>query len=46
MRSMRASARRLGGEVFLEEMELVFPWKALLSVISRHYPVDGRGRRP
>ncbi len=33
-------------EVFLEEMELVVPWKALLGVISPHYPVAGRGRRP
>src|ERR1700709_306688 len=33
-------------EVFLEEMELVVPWKALLGVISLHYPVAGQGRRP
>jgi hypothetical protein len=33
-------------EVFLEEMELVVPWKALLSLIEPHYPVAGRGRRP
>ena len=33
-------------EVFLEEMEQVVPWKALLGVISPHYPVAGRGRRP
>jgi transposase, IS5 family len=33
-------------EVFLEEMELVVPWKALLGVIEPHYPVAGRGRRP
>jgi IS5 family transposase len=33
-------------EVFLEEMELVVPWKALLKVIEPHYPVAGRGRRP
>ena len=33
-------------EVFLEEMEQVVPWKALLAVISPHYPVAGRGRRP
>ncbi|NVM92822.1 IS5 family transposase [Variovorax sp. SG517] len=33
-------------EVFLGEMELVVPWKALLKVIEPHYPVAGRGRRP
>jgi transposase, IS5 family len=33
-------------EVFLEEMELVVPWKALLGLIEPHYPEAGRGRRP
>ena len=33
-------------EVFLEEMELVVPWKALLKVAEPFYPVAGRGRRP
>ena len=33
-------------EVFLEEMEQVVPWKALLKLIEPHYPVAGRGRRP
>ena len=33
-------------EVFLEEMELVVPWKALVKLIEPHYPVAGRGRRP
>jgi transposase, IS5 family len=33
-------------EVFLEEMEVVVPWKALLALIEPHYPVAGRGRRP
>jgi IS5 family transposase len=33
-------------EVFLEEMELVVPWTALLGLIEPHYPVAGRGRRP
>jgi IS5 family transposase len=33
-------------EVFLEEMELVVPWKALLKLVEPHYPVAGRGRRP
>ena len=33
-------------EVFLEEMGLVVPWKALSALIEPHYPVAGRGRRP
>ena len=33
-------------EVFLEEMEQVVPWQALLKVIEPVYPVAGRGRRP
>jgi len=33
-------------EVFLEEMELVVPWKPLLKLIEPFYPVAGRGRRP
>jgi IS5 family transposase len=33
-------------EVFLDEMDQVVPWKALLELISPHYPVAGRGRRP
>jgi IS5 family transposase len=33
-------------EVFLEEIELVVPWKVLLKLIEPHYPVAGRGRRP
>lgn len=33
-------------EVFLEEMEQVVQWKALLKVIEPFYPVAGRGRRP
>jgi transposase, IS5 family len=33
-------------EVFLEEMELVVPWNALLGLIEPHYPAAGRGRRP
>jgi IS5 family transposase len=32
--------------VFLEEMELVVPWKALLALIGPHYPLAGRGRGP
>src|SRR5664279_4046751 len=33
-------------EVFLEEMDVVVPWKALLGLMEPHYPVAGRGRRP
>jgi IS5 family transposase len=33
-------------EVFLQEMELVVPWKALLKLIEPFYPVAGQGRRP
>ena len=33
-------------EVFLEEMELVVPWRALLKLIEPFYTVAGRGRRP
>ena len=32
-------------EIFLEEMEVVVPWKALGKLIEPHYPVAGRGRR-
>ena len=39
----RKNTRR---EVFLEEMELVVPWKPLLKLIEPHYPTAGRGRRP
>src|SRR5438270_11794904 len=38
--------RKTRRELFLEEMELVVPWKALLQLIEPHYPVAGRGRRP
>ena len=33
-------------EVFLEEMEQVVPWKALLKLIEPFYPKAGQGRRP
>jgi IS5 family transposase len=33
-------------EVFLDEMEQVMPWTALLKVIEPFYPVAGNGRRP
>ena len=38
--------RKTRREVFLEEMEQVVPWRALLVLIEPHYPVAGRGRRP
>jgi IS5 family transposase len=38
--------RKTRREVFLEEMEQVVPWRALLGLIEPHYPVAGRGRRP
>ena len=38
--------KRTRREVFIEEMEQVVPWKALLKVIEPHYPVAGRSRRP
>jgi IS5 family transposase len=33
-------------EVFLDEMEQVVPWTALLKVIEPFYPMAGNGRRP
>ena len=41
-----AKKKKTRREVFLEEMELVVPWKALIKVITPFYPVAGRGRRP
>jgi IS5 family transposase len=39
--------KRTRRELFLEEMEQVVPWKALLSLIDPHYPKQGRrGRQP
>ena len=38
--------KRTRREVFLDEMEVVVPWKALLGLIEPHYPVGERGRRP
>ena len=38
--------KRTRREVFLEEMEEVVPWKALLKAIEPFYPVAGQGRRP
>jgi IS5 family transposase len=33
-------------EVFLNEMDAVIPWTALVALVAPHYPVAGRGRRP
>ena len=33
--------RKTRREIFLEEMELVVPWKALLKLIEPHYPLAG-----
>ena len=33
-------------EVFLDGVDVVVPWKVLLSLIEPHYPVARRGRRP
>ncbi|KAB7768876.1 IS5 family transposase [Xanthomonas maliensis] len=39
--------KRTRRELFLEEMEQVVPWKALLALIEPHYPKLGRpGRQP
>jgi IS5 family transposase len=42
----RAAIAQTRREVFLDEMDVVVPWKALLDLIEPHYPVAGRGRRP
>jgi IS5 family transposase len=41
-----AKRKKTRREVFLEEMELVVPWKDIVKVITPFYPVAGRGRRP
>ena len=33
-------------EVFVEKMELVVPWKALVKLPEPHYPEAGSGRGP
>lgn len=38
--------KRTRREIFLAEMELVVPWKALIALIEPFYPMAGRGRRP
>lgn len=41
-----AKKKRTRREQFLERMEGVIPWAALLAVIEPHYPKGGRGRPP
>ena len=38
--------RKTKRERFLEEMEAVVPWAALVALIEPHYPKAGKGRRP
>ena len=38
--------RKSRRELFLDEMELVVPWPALLALVRPHYAVAGKGRRP
>ena len=33
-------------EQFLEEMDRVIPWEAMLKIIIPHYPKAGNGRPP
>jgi hypothetical protein len=33
-------------ELFLDQMEQVVPWAALLELIEPHYPRAGNGRQP
>ncbi len=41
-----AKRKKTRRELFLEEMELVVPWKSLLDLIEPLYPMAGNGRRP
>lgn len=38
--------KRTRREVFLDQMAAVVPWQRFEQLISPHYPVAGRGRRP
>lgn len=38
--------RKTKRERFLDEMETVVPWAALVALIEPHYPKAGKGRRP
>jgi IS5 family transposase len=41
-----AKRKKTRRELFLEEMELIVPWKSLLDLIEPLYPMAGNGRRP
>jgi IS5 family transposase len=41
-----AKKKKTRREIFLDEMEQVVPWTALLKIIEPHYPMAGRGRQP
>lgn len=38
--------RKTRREVFLEQMDTLIPWKPLETKVRRHYPKDGKGRKP
>ncbi len=38
--------RKSRRELFLDEMERVVPWTALLALVRPHYAKPGNGRRP
>lgn len=38
--------KRTRREEFLEEMNQVIPWKELLQIVDKYYPVAGNGRHP
>jgi IS5 family transposase len=38
--------RKSKREVFLDQMEQVVPWSALLALVEPHYPKAGNGRQP
>jgi IS5 family transposase len=39
-------SRKSKREVFLDQMEQVVPWSALLALVEPHYPKAGNGRQP
>jgi len=39
-------SRKSKREMFLDQMEQVVPWSALLSLVEPHYPKAGNGRQP
>ena len=38
--------RKTRREIFLDQMDLLIPWKPLEKKIARHYPKPGKGRKP